>query len=226
MKTLHTLFGTALATVAVTMIAIIMTGCQQTDLHTQADAVIPVQPTTMVYSINPTGAFNRAAIQNSPSAKPETFKIQGQETTLDLADAFSEDEFALEALPSAETVNIGLEESLHSTELSVLNAVTCKSVKRNVASDTTSNFFLEDGRVYFLTKISLPAGKYGWISHVWKHEGVEMGRSEILVEGPSYRCSSYKTICKSCAGQWTVDVTAENGEVLQSIPFEVLQANL
>lgn len=226
MKPLHTLFGTAIATIAICMIALIISACNRIETIEDIMPIASPIPTTLVYSINPSGPFDRAAIQYSPSAKPETFEIKGHETSIDLEQAFSEDDWSIEAMPMSESINIGLDESLHSTEISVLNAVTCKSVSRNIAKDTSTSFMIEDGRVWLLSKIGLPTGKYGWVNHVWKFEGKEMGRSEFLVEGPQYRCSSYKTLCENCQGTWSVEIQTENGEVLESLDFEVLKANL
>ena len=94
MKTIYALFSSAIATVFITLLALILTACTQTPQFENYDESIPVVPTTLVYSVDAPGGFDRNAIayhQNKPTA-PETFFIDGKESTISLSEAFEEAE--------------------------------------------------------------------------------------------------------------------------------------
>jgi hypothetical protein len=216
MKAFQALIGSSLMLIAFCLAALMMTGCEQTAAPEQP--ILPAKPTTLVYAIEPDGPFDRQAIAHSQNRKPETFKLQGEQAFVELNELDSEEIPSLE-MPEFDEFKVAFEASAYSTEISILKAETCKSVFNNDPIEPTDQFELKDGKAWLACQVSLPEGKYGLITHVWKREGKEMGRIELLVEGPNYRTNSNKLISK---GEWTVEIQTENGEVLEEIPFSVI----
>jgi hypothetical protein len=59
------------------------------------------------------------------------------------------------------------------------------------------------------------------ITHVWYHEGTEVGRVELAVKSGSWRTWSSKKIPPSWQGAWRVDVLSPAGDVLRSASFVI-----
>lgn len=219
MKTIYALFTSALATVVVTLMALILTACSNEPQFATADAQAPVVPTTLVYSIEAPDGFDRNAIahRKNPNAKPETFKIQGSESTISLSDAFDEtgfdEQFSL--------TDLSLDDHAWSSEISVSEAVTCHAVEDHAPIDESSYFLAENGRVWLFSQLELPENSVGLIQHIWKLDGEEKHRVELLVKGPTYRTASYKTMHAGLVGKWTVEIATENGEILETVDFQV-----
>ncbi|MEY3444759.1 MAG: hypothetical protein RLZZ519_3040 [Bacteroidota bacterium] len=219
MKTIYALFTSALATVAITLMALILTACSNEPQFAAADEQIPVVPTTLVYSIEAPSGFDRDAIayRKNPTDKPETFKIKGSESTISLGDAFAETEFE----DPFSLTDLNLSDHAWSSEISVSEAVTCHAVENHEAVDESSFFLAENGRVWLYSQVELPENSVGLIQHIWKLNGEEQHRVELLVKGPTYRTASYKTMNTDLAGKWTVEIATENGEILEAVEFQV-----
>lgn len=227
MKTFTALFGSAIAAIAVLLSALLFGGC--TPSQPTPEQPIPVVPTTLVYSIDAPGGFDREAIAHSQTenAKPETFFIEGKSDPLTLAEPFETMEndtdnfFNIVDLQLADELGEGFGTEAYTTEISVLKAVTCKSIVDREPVSIGESFDAEAGRVWCHTQVALPAGKSGLIQHIWKRDDVEQHRVELYVSGPSYRTSSYKTVDTRHKGFWTVEIATENGDVLDTVAFEV-----
>jgi hypothetical protein len=253
MKTIYALFSSAIATVFLTLLALLSTACTPQPQYMPADEpTIPVVPTTLVYSIDAPDGFDRKAIAGYQPAQPETFKIEGKATvagtvnpepeagpidpseTIDFetntairSEIFPED---MPGFVNAETGNGTIEitpvelpwdDSMHSTEVSVLKALACHAMEGNHPVDESSFFQSENGKVWLYTQIAMADEMAGFIQHVWKFNGVEKHRVTLFVEGPTYRTASYKTMNDKHNGDWTVEILTENGEVLDTVAFEV-----
>lgn len=74
--------------------------------------------------------------------------------------------------------------------------------------------------VYAVTEISGPGG--GFVEHVWTRDGKEVARHYLPV-GPSkrWRTWSRHTVV---AGQYRLQILAQNGTQLREATFEVIQA--
>lgn len=218
MKTIYALFSSALATVIVTLIALIATACSRTTAAYEEP--IPVVPTTLVYSIDGSGGFDREAIANRTNkpTTPETYQLDGKESTISLSEAFDDmddqDEFI--------TVDYGSGYVSNGMEISVVEAVTCHGVEGHSPVDESTYFQPENGRVWLYTQIAMPEGSSGLIQHVWKYKGEVKQRIELFVQGPTYRTASSKMIDPAMKGDWTVEIATENGEVLDVAGFQVL----
>lgn len=228
MKTISALFASALTAITILLFALVFSGC--TPVSTKpTDEPIPVVPTTLVYSIDAPGGFDREEIAygKPKSDKPETFLIEGKSTTISLNDAFmdmeagTDDPFNDANLLLDDELNRDPSTDSYMAEVSILKAVTCKSILAHDPVDETDQFFASEGRVWCYTQVELPQGSSGLIQHIWRHEGVEKHRMELYVQGPSYRTSSFKTIDSQLKGHWTIEVATENGEVLDVVEFQV-----
>ena len=67
-----------------------------------------------------------------------------------------------------------------------------------------SEFRCENQRVYFFTRIV--TSQEGRISHVWRWEGEEFHRIEMVVKPPSWSVYSYITLHLTRSGNWKVEV--------------------
>lgn len=104
--------------------------------------------------------------------------------------------------------------------LHVERAALCEGIEGHEPVGISSEFG-PDGRVYLYTKMVLPAGEQTTIQHVWKREGKTVSTVDLDISGPSYRTRSYKTMTTQSAGNWTVEVQTNTGEILDSIHFVV-----
>ena len=87
-----------------------------------------------------------------------------------------------------------------------------------VGADTT--FTADVGTVYFYTVFE---GDFGetQVEHVWTHEGEEIARVPLTVQGPRWRTWSSKEILPEWTGSWTVTVVDAQGNEHASARFTV-----
>lgn len=82
------------------------------------------------------------------------------------------------------------------------------------------------GGLYAYTAISAPRGLHERIYHVWLHEGREIDRIALTIEGGSkagYRAWSHKLrFPPQALGRWQVRVVTEAGQQLGTLRFEVV----
>jgi len=74
------------------------------------------------------------------------------------------------------------------------------------------------GSVYYFTELSGLEGRM--IRHRWLYKGEVIADVEFQVSGPRWRVWSKKSLLPHWAGQWTVSVVDENGDVIQSETVE------
>lgn len=210
MKTIYALFSSAIATVALCLMGLILTACEHQTLSTSDDTDVPAVPATLVYSIDAPSGFDRSAIRDT---QPGNFKIQGRGSEMRLNDAFADED------ADATAFNNDIEVT---NEISVMDAKTCHDVIARNPIDESAVFQAENGRVWLYTQVAMAQNSVGLIDHVWKHEGREHHRETLFVEGPTFRTSSFTTMNTELKGKWTVEVTTDNGEVLEVVEFEVI----
>jgi hypothetical protein len=102
------------------------------------------------------------------------------------------------------------------------SAITTAVVER-APVDVVQNFPAQEGRLYCFTRIigaSLDVETA--VTHVWLCEGREMSRVVLPVRSDNWRTWSAKTLSGARAGKWQVDVYDESGQLLASIPFELI----
>ena len=97
----------------------------------------------------------------------------------------------------------------------------CEKVESNAPVGEGTNFYADGSRVYLYTKVKMEEGENDYIRHIWYYEGKEMNNVQLDVRGPSHRTHSYKTLFEGLDGEWTVDVVASNGEIIETVAFDV-----
>jgi hypothetical protein len=76
------------------------------------------------------------------------------------------------------------------------------------------------GKLYAFTKITGAQGETS-VKHLWFHGDHLVAEVELPVKASTWRTYSSKTIMPDMTSPWKVDVTAQDGTVLKSIPFTI-----
>lgn len=97
----------------------------------------------------------------------------------------------------------------------------CEEVVSHAPVNEKSTFYADGGRAYLYTKVTMEAGESDYIRHIWYRNGKEMNNVKLDVRGPSHRTHSYKTLFEGQDGEWTVDVVASNGDLIETVAFDV-----
>ena len=105
-------------------------------------------------------------------------------------------------------------------ELTVSDAAVGTGVENLAPQGVAESFDVSVEKLYAFTRI-LGAQGETIVKHLWFLDDNLMAEVELFVNSPSWRTYSSKAILPSMAGQWRVDVTAEDGTVIQSMPFTV-----
>lgn len=107
--------------------------------------------------------------------------------------------------------------------LEVAESVITTAVVERVPVDVVQNFPAQEGRLYCFTRIvGAPLDVETAVTHVWLYKGREMARVVLPVRSDNWRTWSSKTLSGAQAGKWQVDVYDERGQLLVSIPFELI----
>ncbi len=106
------------------------------------------------------------------------------------------------------------------TNLAVAEGVIATGVENLTPQGAGDSFEAGVGKLYTFTKIS-GAQEETSIKHLWFHGDQLMAEVELPVKSSIWRTYSSKTITPDMTGEWKVDVTAQDGTVLTSIPFTV-----
>ena len=75
----------------------------------------------------------------------------------------------------------------------------------------------DQSRVYFFTELVDLEGQT--VRHLWKYRGETMADILFEVGGPRWRVYSSKNLLRGWAGDWTVSIVTEAGEVLHEDGF-------
>lgn len=103
-------------------------------------------------------------------------------------------------------------------ELSVSEGVIATGVESLTPEGAAESFPASVGKLYAFTHVNGAEGETT-IKHLWFHGDNLMAEVELPVRSPSWRTYSSKTILPDWTGPWRVDVTAEDGTVIQSLSF-------
>ncbi len=107
--------------------------------------------------------------------------------------------------------------------LEVAESVIATAVVERAPVDVVRNFTAQEGRLYCFTRIvGAPLDVEAAVTHVWLYEGREMARVALPVRSDNWRTWSSQTLSGAQAGKWQVDVYDESGQLLVSIPFELI----
>ena len=94
-------------------------------------------------------------------------------------------------------------------------------VEREIVG-AASSFASSVTKLYCLTTV-VGATEPTYVIHVWYYGDIERARVSLPVNSMRWRTYSAKIIQKHEAGAWHVDVFDEDGNLLDSFPFEIVQ---
>ena len=95
-----------------------------------------------------------------------------------------------------------------------------KDVIDRAPVEAGTSFPASVGKLFYFTKIT-GALNPTQVTHVWSFDGTERVRVELGVNSPSWRTYSSKIIESHEVGAWRVEVVDSEGNVLQTLNFEV-----
>jgi hypothetical protein len=106
------------------------------------------------------------------------------------------------------------------SSLEVTDAVICKDVVDRMPVGAGTSFNASVGKLCCFTKIE-GAHEPTAITHVWYFGKTERARVDLPVDSEKWRTSSSKKIQLHETGPWHVDVLGSQGELLQTLNFEI-----
>ena len=107
-------------------------------------------------------------------------------------------------------------------DLQVEDAVVCTDVVERQPVDSAVSFSASVGRLYSFTRI-VGAQDPTQIVHAWYYGDVERARVTLAVNGSNWRTYSSKVIQDHEIGSWRVEVLDADGNLLDTVEFEVTQ---
>lgn len=78
-----------------------------------------------------------------------------------------------------------------------------------------------DKNLYCFTRTVAPAGTDGTIRHLWYKGDEKVAEYTLPVKGEKWRTYSKKSIQKGWAGDWRVEVVADDGTLLKTVKFRM-----
>jgi hypothetical protein len=104
--------------------------------------------------------------------------------------------------------------------LEVTEAVICQDVVDRAPVGAGTSFNASVGSLHCFTRIE-GAHEPTAITHVWYYGKTERARIDLAVESGVWRTKSSKKIQLHETGKWHVDVLGSQGELLQTVEFEI-----
>jgi cytoskeletal protein RodZ len=109
----------------------------------------------------------------------------------------------------------------YKNNIEVLKVAACSDVKDKVPYGVINSFHWSVGWVCIWNLIKSDTSPSS-IRHIYYFEGKKVGDILLDIRSPLWRTWSYKTIFdKRLIGQWRVDITSVEGELLERVHFEV-----
>jgi hypothetical protein len=105
--------------------------------------------------------------------------------------------------------------------IEVADAVICRDVIEREPVDAGEVFSADVAKVWCWSKIK--DGKGTKIKHAYYYEGEQKAVVELAIGAPLWRTYSSKRILSSWTGQWRVDILDEEGQVLKSLEFTIVE---
>lgn len=103
----------------------------------------------------------------------------------------------------------------------VADAVMCRDVQEREPVDAGEVFSADVGKVWCWSKIK--NGKGATIRHIYYYKGEKKATVELTIGSPLWRTYSSKRILSSWTGPWRVDIVDEDGQVLKSLEFTIVE---
>ena len=124
----------------------------------------------------------------------------------------------LEAIPAYQTSEA---QSQAITNLRVIRAVAAGNILNKDPAEPLDTFHWSMEKVYIWTMIECQQPPSS-IRHTYYFKGQKVNDIVLKIKSPRWRTWSYKTLLdKRWIGQWRVDITSDEGKLLQSVFFEV-----
>lgn len=124
----------------------------------------------------------------------------------------------LEAIPAYQTPAAP---SLAISNLRVIRAVAAGNILNKDPADLLDTFNWSMEKVYIWSMIECQQPPSS-IRHTYYFKGQKVNDIVLKIKSPQWRTWSYKTLLdKRWIGQWRVDITSDEGKLLQSVFFEV-----
>ncbi len=116
------------------------------------------------------------------------------------------------------------EESMQQTSqnIQVAEIKMCDNIENRAPIGIYPVFPNDIQKIYCFTKIT-GAIEPAVVYHVWRYDNQVMAKVKLDIRTHSFRTWSSKNIMKDWVGYWSVDVTDADGNILDSITFEVIK---
>jgi len=115
----------------------------------------------------------------------------------------------------------GKDRSDHSKHMQVLKAAVCTEVKHRNPSGRDDSLQWSTDRVYIWNLVKCEDTD-SLIRHIYYFKGQKVSDITLHITPPLWRTWSYKSLAdKHFIGPWRVDITSEDGKLLQSVHFNV-----
>ena len=117
------------------------------------------------------------------------------------------------------TINAVAQET---ASIKIESAVVCKNIVDREPEGADTSFSVTVGKLFLFTKIT-GAENPTEITHVWFFGDTERARVTLPIKANTWRTYSSKVLQAHEIGAWHVDVLGPEGEVLETVQFEVVQ---
>ena len=117
------------------------------------------------------------------------------------------------------TINAVAQETV---SIKIESAVVCENIVDREPEGTNTSFSVTVGKLFFFTKITSAENPIE-ITHVWFFGDTERARVTLPVKANTWRTYSSKVLQAHEIGVWHIDVLDPEGEVLETVQFEVVQ---
>ncbi len=102
----------------------------------------------------------------------------------------------------------------------VVRAVMARGVKDRVALDPGTEFSADGSRVYAYAEFDNRAGPETHVHFVWRLGERVYSQARLRIgRSPSWRTWSYHRVGARQAGEWTVEIRSEQGDLLHTLTF-------
>lgn len=106
-------------------------------------------------------------------------------------------------------------------ELVLGKAIVCEAVKKSIPQNGAIAFSISLGRVYCFTEFPTVPEKMN-IYHNWYHRDKKRAGVKLLLKPERWSTFSYVTVKKQDQGPWRVEVTDQEGNVLRTLRFSII----
>ena len=123
----------------------------------------------------------------------------------------------------------GMGEEIIETGTQTIGAVTlaeaeiCAGIEDHAPVDVSNSFSKDTEKIWVYTKFTMDKEVSSKIQHVYYLNGQKISTVELDVKGPSFRTNSYKTITEKMAGDWKVEILAEDGSLFETLTFTITE---